>query len=456
MPVNAHLYIINKSFKANLSIHFSAPYSYGEYVFLPVGLIIRIDKSFSAEDRVVSAIPAAYESWEDVFAFTEKENRAYSGFSLIINTEDLLACCELTDQPGNSPGQLVNMSAIEGCLIGTAIGDSIGLPYEGLSRQRVNRFIKTPLKHQLLFGFGMVSDDTEHTCLVAQALIQSAGESVEFKKQLAKRLKKWFLALPAGIGLATLKASIKLILGVSPEKSGVYSAGNGAMMRSAILGVFAGEQKDYVNKIVRINTLITHTDPKAELSAQMVAQAAYLNANQVDVNTENFHDYFHNLLDMDEDLNKLMSQVVESIEAGETIEDFCNKLGMDKGVSGYCYQTLLVVMHSYLNYPDDFKRAITSVVKCGGDTDTVAAILGGIIGSRVGIDGIPEEWLSTLKDWPCSIKHLKFIAKELAYSKLMQQSRFPADGFYLLILIRNIIFMFIVLFHGFRRLLPPY
>ena len=41
--------------------------------------------------------------------------------------------------------------------------------------------------------------------------------------------------LPAGVGLATARACLKLWLGFSPERSGIYSAGNGPAMRSAVL-----------------------------------------------------------------------------------------------------------------------------------------------------------------------------------------------------------------------------
>jgi hypothetical protein len=65
--------------------------------------------------------------------------------------------------------------AIVGCLLGTAIGDALGLPYEGLTRDRQLVLYPNIDRQRLVFGKGMISDDTEHTCLVAQALIASAG-----------------------------------------------------------------------------------------------------------------------------------------------------------------------------------------------------------------------------------------------------------------------------------------
>ena len=53
-------------------------------------------------------------------------------------------------------------TAIIGSILGTAVGDALGLPLEGLSRRRGARLIGDPDRHHLILGRGMVSDDTEH------------------------------------------------------------------------------------------------------------------------------------------------------------------------------------------------------------------------------------------------------------------------------------------------------
>jgi ADP-ribosylglycohydrolase len=83
--------------------------------------------------------------------------------------------------------------AFIGCLLGTAVGDSPGLPYEGLSQQRAARLYPDPSKHHLLLGKGMVSDDTEHACFVAQSLVRSQGDLNEFRTQLARSLRWWLV-----------------------------------------------------------------------------------------------------------------------------------------------------------------------------------------------------------------------------------------------------------------------
>lgn len=56
---------------------------------------------------------------------------------------------------------------LQGLLIGTAVGDALGLPAEGLSRRRVQRLYQGQWRHRLIFGRGMLSDDTEHMLFVA-------------------------------------------------------------------------------------------------------------------------------------------------------------------------------------------------------------------------------------------------------------------------------------------------
>ena len=131
--------------------------------------------------------------------------------------------------------------SIVGCLWGIAVGDALGLPCEGLSKHRQQRIYPNIAGYHLLFGHGMVSDDTEHTWMTAQVLCLSKGNPALFGSALAHQLRVWRLAIPAGVGFATLRAILRLCLGWSWARSSVYSAGNGPAMRSALIGVCYGQ-----------------------------------------------------------------------------------------------------------------------------------------------------------------------------------------------------------------------
>ena len=347
-------------------------------------------------------------------------------------------------------------SQIIGCILGTAIGDAIGLPYEGLSRQRGVKLLGAPTRHRLLFGKGMVSDDTEHTCLVVQSLIASGGNDAEFQRQLAWRLRWWLLGLPAGVGFATLKSIVRLWCGVSPNNSGVFSAGNGPAMRSAILGA-ATEDLEQLKKRVKISSRITHTDPKAEYGAFAIALAAQMICKNRDTSGEDFlHQLKSAITEEASELIDLIQRSFDSSQHGDSTLEFARQLGLDNGVSGYVYHSVPIALHAWFRYPKDFQQAIVSVVECGGDTDSVAAIVGGLVGTAVGEAGIPLKWQQDLIEFPRSIAWMKSLGSQLSEYLSTRQPNHPMGLPIVPLLLRNAVFLAIVLGHGFRRLLPPY
>ncbi|MGB6299215.1 MAG: ADP-ribosylglycohydrolase family protein [Rivularia sp. (in: cyanobacteria)] len=350
----------------------------------------------------------------------------------------------------------MNQKSITGSLLGTAIGDAFGLPYEGLSKQRQNKLYPNLKNYNFIFNKGMISDDTEHTCMVAQSLIVSAGNTSIFTKQLAFRLKWWLLGLPAGIGYATLKSIIKLWLGFPRQNRGVFSAGNGAAMRSAIIGVCYGDRPFILRELVRASTRLTHTDIKAEYGALAVALAAYLSSQKLLISPQSYYDKLEYLIGLQQvEFLSLIKQACDSAEFGETTQSFATKLGLSKGISGYIYHTVPVVIQTWLRYQQDYQTAILEIVRCGGDTDTTAAILGGIVGAAVGKEGIPQVWLDNLWEYPRNIKWMESLGSQLAQCRQdTKQSSLPLPVY--AVFLRNILFLAIVIFHGFRRLFPPY
>ena len=351
--------------------------------------------------------------------------------------------------------------AIIGCLLGTAVGDAVGLACEGLPRRRQGRMFPHLDGPRLLGRRGMVSDDTEHACLVAQALIESAGDPDPFTRALARRLRLWLLGLPAGVGWATLRATLKLCVGVPPTRSGVWSAGNGPAMRSALLGICHGDDPARLRALVRASTRLTHTDPRAEIGALAVALAAHL-ASEAPADLPGTFLYMLDglLWGGDAGFLNLARRVADSVHAGETTQAFAASLGAGERVSGYVYQTVPVALHAWLCFPRDYRRAVLAVVHCGGDTDTTGAIVGAIVGAAVGTTteggGIPAEWRAALWEWPRTVGWMTRLGSQLAAVCAGGPAQRPLSLPFLPLLARNIVFAVIVLAHGFRRLLPPY
>jgi len=261
--------------------------------------------------------------------------------------------------------------------------------------------------------------------------------------------------MPAGVGLATLKATIKLSVGIGPQHSGVFSAGNGPAMRSALIGVCYGQDQMRMRKLVTISTRITHIDPKAEHAALSVAIAAH-QSKCGNASPSSYYEALCGHLDGSSDFLKAVGGTVASVIAGTSTTGYAEQIAHGRGPSGYCLQSVPVALHAWLRHPTDYRAAVIDAVHCGGDTDTTAAITGAIVGARVGPNGIPRPWRDGILDWPRSPK---WITAQGARLSEVVSSGAPCKRMelpFLPLLLRNGVFALVVIAHGLRRLLPPY
>lgn len=347
---------------------------------------------------------------------------------------------------------------VVGCILGTAVGDALGLPYEALSARRGRKLFGSPERHHFVFGHGMISDDTEHTCLVAQALLASGDDPDRFEESLAEALRYWLLGFPAGIGFATLRAILKLWVGFPPEKSGVFSAGNGPSMRSALLGLLYGDHPETMREFVRRSSRLTHSDPKAYFGALTVACATHLSASREEVRSDEFLQWVRECLvgEAAQEFLSHLERACESATRREPVSRFAEALGCPKGITGYTYHTVPCVIQTWLRFPTDFRSAMVEIIGAGGDTDTTGAILGGIVGARVGKVGIPEAWLSGILEWPYGVVWMERLGDALARMETdgepVSRPRLSIPG----LLLRNVFFWGVVWAHILRRMLPPY
>ena len=350
------------------------------------------------------------------------------------------------------------IEAATGCLLGTTVGDALGLPCEGLSRRRQLKLFPSLEGYHLVLGKGMCSDDTDHSCMVAQAIAVSGGNPRRFASSLAWRLRFWLLGLPAGVGFATLRSILKLWLFFPPQFSGVRSAGNGPAMRSALLGVCFSQDDAALVQHVAAATGITHRDPKAEAGALAVALAARsaMRGESAEQFLAHLRRFLAPLGDAGRELIGLVERAAASAARGEPTAAFADSFGCTNAVTGYMYHTVPAALHAWLSFPQDLPGALKAAIRCGGDTDTIAAITGAIVGAGVGKRGIPEAWLANLWDWPRGVRWIELVAERAvdASSQRRRASALFVPPWW--ILIRNLGFLVIVLAHGFRRLAPPY
>jgi ADP-ribosylglycohydrolase len=303
------------------------------------------------------------------------------------------------------------------------------------------------LRQRLIAKRGMLSDDTEHACMTAQALLAESEDSSAFARALAWKLRWWLLAGPPGVGLGTLRSLIRLWLGFSPSRSGVRSAGNGAAMRAPIIGAWF-DDLDHVTSFVTASTAMTHRDPRAYSGALAIAIAAHHAVRDREVSADAVLNDIRRRtddLELHHALERVESALVKDVEPAE----LANDLGLARGVTGYVHHTVPICLHAWLRSPRAFRQAVGDVVMLGGDSDTTGAIVGALVGASAGESAIPPEWLAIV-DFPRSVRWIRSLGERLATRSEPLRLWWPA------VPVRNALFMTIVLATGLRRLLPPY
>ncbi|MEM6292026.1 MAG: ADP-ribosylglycohydrolase family protein [Myxococcota bacterium] len=303
-----------------------------------------------------------------------------------------------------------------GVILGTALGDALGLPFEGLSPERVAaRLARRPLQHSMLAGRGLLSDDTEHTAMVARALHARAPEA--FAAALARQLRRWLFGLPPGLGLATLRSCVRLCLGWSPARSGVVSAGNGPAMRAALLGVHARDDDELV-AWVHASTVISHRDRRAEDGARVVARWARALAHGLPPSPEVLRDI---------DDTTFRERTLRALDAADLAPDAYRRCeGLQRGVSGFIVETIPAALYCWARAAEHPAAAIETAIRLGGDTDTTGAIVGAWMGAAHGARGLPKPWLDGLVDWPLTRTHLVELADALHEGKPPPRQRWVA------------------------------
>jgi ADP-ribosylglycohydrolase len=215
-------------------------------------------------------------------------------------------------------------------LLAYAAGDAFGVFYEFLEVPEKN--VPQELKGKDGWPFGGVSDDTLLSVLTINSLKKSSP--VEAAEEFLMQLR---IAVPRlrGLGPTTRTA---LGLEVKPGERGVIGETNGAIMRTALCGLYLDENRDeWIKALVEV----THKSPKAVECAQIAA----------------------------------------GLFAGEEFPDYADWTPPASGISLDPLETLQAVVW-VVTRVNNCAEAFALACSLGGDTDTVAALSGALFAAR--------------------------------------------------------------------------
>jgi ADP-ribosylglycohydrolase len=275
-----------------------------------------------------------------------------------------------------------------GAVVGSAVGDALGAPFEfGPEGAFTARFPHPGQGGEMCGGGGWdpgeATDDTQMAVLVGESLLERDGLDLP---DVFRRFRRWAAAEPKDIGLQTeavLDSGDPWDTAAALHfRTSQRAAGNGALMRAATSAVrFAGRGREATMDAARRLAALTHGD-----------RAAW-------EGTAVFHELVRVALTEGDPLAALPGTLT-AVHPGHR-ERYAVVLAPDwhpdlatefNGAVWPCLGSAVWAVRTTSSYED----AVRAAVDLGGDTDTVAAVTGGLAGAVYGAGAIPERWTEPL------------------------------------------------------------
>lgn len=278
-----------------------------------------------------------------------------------------------------------------GCVLGLAVGDTLGAEFEGRSPESIAHRYQLP--HQLIHspppGLLSYTDDTQLAIGVAETLVACGRiDELELRRRFAENFEP-----TRGYGRGARKVIEAMRSGIDHVSLAETcfpggSFGNGAAMRSAPIGLAFRHDLQLLWEQARLASLPTHVHPLGIEGAQLIAMSVALACNMGEFNRL---DYF-------ERLGTAASHVEYSgpIRRAARITDRGDLALFGNGIAAT--DSVVTAIAAFGLTPNDFGATIANVILLGGDTDTIAAMAGAISGAYLGIGAIPQHLLDYLED----------------------------------------------------------
>ena len=291
-------------------------------------------------------------------------------------------------------------SKIKAVMIGHAVGDALGVPVEFCSREELKQKPVTDMQGYGTYPVpaGAWSDDTSMSIAALESL---ADGKIDYE-EIMTNFVKW-LSLdeytPTGSAFDvghTCLCAIRNHL-QHPElpatecgEDGEYTNGNGALMRIHPFVLYAytkGMKYDDWTEMIRSASALTHAHERSKLGCLIYAfilfhllgdpnkNVVWTALRRAEAHLRDNPEISHYARLFDSDFAKLPEDEIKS--------------------TGYVVDTLEAAVWCLLT-TDSYRDCVLKAVNLGGDTDTVAAVAGGLAGALYGYEGIPGEWRETL------------------------------------------------------------
>ncbi|MDR0966110.1 MAG: ADP-ribosylglycohydrolase family protein [Myxococcales bacterium] len=295
-------------------------------------------------------------------------------------------------------------------LLGGAIGDALGFPYEGAAPATLARLPHIAddfaLRSRCGLSKGRFSDDTQMMLAVVESILIAA--KVDGRTVAACLAKLWAEGQIILADPVCNEAVGRLLKGVPWMSSGMESgyATNSAAVRAAPLGLFHFDNIAKLPRDAENQAVVTHKDARS-IAGSMAMAAAIAHSLSDPMPPDTFclrvaavvRARDPELASHIERLPQLLAY--EPSDAARVISNAGLSPLLPKsclGISNFVYPSVLMALYACLRARGDFRACMDVVLRAGGDTDSVACMAGAILGAQHGCGALPPRLLKGVFD----------------------------------------------------------
>ncbi|MEI6754716.1 MAG: ADP-ribosylglycohydrolase family protein [Paludibacter sp.] len=303
----------------------------------------------------------------------------------------------------------MDIKIIKSVLFGVAVGDALGVPVEFETREYL---AKNPVTAMQEFGThnqpkGTWSDDSSLTFCLAEVL---SNWGMPHLLSIAGSFVNWrggYVWTPYGkvfdIGITTNSSIYQLgklvwlkdveALKALKSTSDENSNGNGSLMRILpLLFYIKGKNIEEQFEVIWDVSALTHPHIRSAYACLF-----YLKFAEYLINGENCREaYKLTQKDIADFFESTDAKVEERLQFSILLDQDIALLSVNEiKSSGYVIDTLEAAVWCILN-SKTYSEAVLKAVNLGDDTDTTAAVAGGLAGLLYGFESIPYEWVNQL------------------------------------------------------------
>lgn len=350
-------------------------------------------------------------------------------------------------------GESVNMTQEQliqdkyrGVLIGTAIGDTLGMPVEGWTKAQILRYvpggngITKPIAPFYVYDTegniqfsddqgkklkyysshlprGGYTDDTALTLAVAEGIVEASGFNLASLAQKHIEAFDERVALDpekrAAFGASTILAVQRMKLGISPDKTATsFGPGNGPAMKLAPWGVYMHAHEtdgrlfefyeEDLGKAEHIGRM-THLDPRSVVSGVIQADLVYgllqgnISAKGVVESAQYVCSNYEQPLSINHlhnDKGPLEDKVNWIDQNSDASDEVALEVLKNNSLVFRSYPFTLFMFQKYWDRP---LEGLLKTVNAGGDCDTTGAMYGALMGARLGMSAFPKDWVEVIE-----------------------------------------------------------